>query len=223
MFNHVSGLPALTPLTVRETDGRREYLLPSGRWVPSVTTILGHSKVDVLDEWRNRVGNDEAAKITRRAATRGTKFHEMVERYLTNRSVFENVMPDMRELFNNARSALDLITDIHYIEAQLYSEKLGTAGRTDVVGAYNRTLSIIDFKTSLKPKKEEWIQNYFEQASAYAFMYKELIGVLPKQIVVIIAVDNEPEPQVFVKNPHDYILSLYKKVKTYNKEFGYVS
>jgi len=219
----VEGLPELASLPTEEIDGKRYYITPNGKKLPSVTTVLGHFKKEKINEWRNRVGHEEAQKITNRASVRGTKFHNMLEKYVSNdRSLFENVMPDMKQAFYDIQPTLDKIDNIHYIESPLWSERLGLAGRTDVIGEYEGTLSIIDFKTSLKEKKEEWIDNYFEQGTAYSLMYKERVGNPIKQIVIIILVDGRTEPQIFIKNPDDYVDSLIKKIWLYKKEHTHV-
>jgi hypothetical protein len=223
-FTYINGLPELKRLETQEIDGKRYYLTPTGKKLPSITTVLGHFKKQQLKEWRDRVGTEEANKITRRASTRGTKFHNLMEKYLANQNdLFENIMPDMKQAFKDIQKMVDKIDNIHYIECSLYSEKLGVAGRTDVIGEYDRKLSVIDFKTSLREKKEEHIQNYFEQAAAYAEMYEELVGKAIDQIVVLIAVDNLPEPQCFIKQKHHYLPTLIEKINTYRKEHSHVS
>jgi len=209
--------PELKQLVSEEVNGERYYLSPKGNKLPSVTTVLGYFKKAQIVEWRNRVGAKEANSIANRAATRGTKFHAMMERYLKNEHdiLFKNVMPDMKQAFNDIKSTIDLIDNIHYIESPLYSETLGIAGRTDVIAEYSGTPSIIDFKTSQKLKKEEWIDNYFEQGTAYSLMYEELTSFKIEQIVVIISVSGMSEPQVFVKNRKDYIDSLITKINAY--------
>ena len=220
-FTYVEGLPQLKSLETEEIDGKRFYITPNGIKVPSVTTVLGHSKKHLITEWRNRIGNDEAQKISTRASIRGTKFHNMLEKYLSNDiTLFEDVMPNMRQAFYDVQPTLDKIDDIHYIETSLYSERLGLAGRTDVIGHYAGDLSIIDFKTSTRLKKEEWIDNYFEQGTAYAIMYEELVGQPIDQVVIIISVDGETQPQVFVKQKKDYVDSLIKKIHDYKKEYN---
>jgi genome maintenance exonuclease 1 len=129
----------------------------------------------------------------------------------------------MKQAFRDAEETLDKIDNIHYIEAQLWSEKLGTAGRTDVIGDYDGVLSVIDFKTSLREKKESYIQNYFEQGTAYAEMYEERVGKPIDQIVIIISVDGLDYPQVFIKNKKDHIENLMSKILAYKKEFFHVS
>jgi genome maintenance exonuclease 1 len=222
-FRYVEGLPTIPELTKVEVDGRRLYTTPSGLKLPSVTTVLGHTSKDHITEWKNKIGHDEADAITRRAGVRGTKFHSLMERYLGNQSnLFEGVMPDMKQAFRDVMPALDLIDDIHYMEATLYSETLGIAGRTDCIAHYGNVLSVIDFKTARRPKKEEWIENYFEQATCYAIMYEEMVGIPIDQIVIIISVDHEREPQVFIRDKSHYVDSLLDKIETYKKEMELV-
>ena len=222
-FSYVEGLPDLQPLATEEIGGKRYYVTPSGKKLPSVTTVLGHFKKQSINEWRNRIGHEEAQKISTRASVRGTKFHSLLEKYVSNeRLLFENVMPDMIQAFYDIKPTLDRIDNIHYIESPLWSERLGLAGRTDVIGEFDGTLSIIDFKTSLKEKKEEWIDNYFEQGTAYSLMYKERVGRPIEQIVILISVDGRDEPQIFIKKTSDYVDSLIKKIWLYNKEHNNV-
>ena len=224
-FNYVSDMPVLEPLVVQEIDNKRFYISPNtGNKLPSVTTILGHFGKEGIQKWIDRVGVDAATKIKNRASTRGTKFHVMMEKYIGNdKTLFEGVMPDMKQAFRDAEKTLDKIDNIRYIEAQLWSEKLGTAGRTDVIGDYDGVLSVIDFKTSLREKKESYIQNYFEQGTAYAEMYEERVGEPIEQIVIIISVDGLDYPQVFIKNKKDHIENLMSKISAYKKEFFHVS
>lgn len=222
-FKYLSNMPEMKSLAVEEIGGKRHYISPNGVKLPSMTTVLGHFKKAQIIEWRNRVGSKEADAISNRAATRGTKFHALMERYLKNeQNLFEGVMPDMWQAFSDIRSTIDKIDNIHYIEAPLYSEVLGIAGRTDVIGEYEQVPSIIDFKTSLREKREEWIDNYFEQGTGYSLMYEELTGFQINQIVIIISVDGLDKPQVFVKNRIDYIDSLMTKIEAYKKEHEYV-
>lgn len=222
-FNYLSNMPEMKSLAVEEIGGKRYYISPNGIKLPSMTTVLGHFKKAQIIEWRNRVGAKEADAISNRAAVRGTKFHSLLESYLKNEeNILEDVMPDMRMAFSDIRSTVDKIDNIHYIEAPLYSEVLGVAGRTDVIAEFDQVPSIIDFKTSRREKKEEWIENYFEQGTGYSLMYEELTGFRIDQVVIIIYVDGLEHPQVFVKNRIDYIDSLITKIEAYRKEHEYV-
>ena len=215
MFNYVDGLPKLKSLETKEENGRRFYLLPSGRYVPSVTTMLGYFKAQRIQEWRDRVGHAEADKIRNRASTRGTKFHNLLEKYLCNEPVniiTESLMPDMKQAFNDIKSTIDRINNIHYLETPLYSEKMRLAGRTDVIGEFDEVLSVIDFKTSSKPKTESMIEDYFLQGTCYALMYEERIGTPIDQIVVIMSTDGMEKPQLFVKSKEEYEEKLCDKI-----------
>jgi len=217
-FNFVDNMPELKQLEVDESTGERFYISPNGVKLPSVTTVLSAFKKKSLIEWRNRVGNEEADRIMNRAATRGTKFHNMMESYLRNEEGFLfGVMPDMRQAFNDMQETLDLIDNIRYIESPLYSEKLGVAGRTDCIAEFAGVPSIIDFKTSTKEKKAEWIENYFEQGTAYSLMYEELVGEPIDQIVILISVDYMEHPQVFIRDKNQYVESLLEKIHIYKQ------
>jgi hypothetical protein len=218
-FTYVAGVPELLPLTTEEVNGSRHYLTPTGEKYPSVTTLLGHFNKKKLAEWRNRVGHEEAQRISNRASTRGTKFHSLIERYLENKPIkevlHEDVMPDMRQAFIDIRPVLNRIDNIRYLECALYSTRMKIAGRTDAIADFDGQLSVIDFKTSTRLKSESYIQGYFEQTTAYAHMYEERVGTPIDQIVVIISVDQEPEPQVFVKSKELYSSSLFQKILDY--------
>ena len=99
----------------------------------------------------------------------------------------------------------------------LYSETLGLAGQVDCIAEYDGVPSVIDFKTSSKLKKEEWITHYFEQCTCYSLMYEEMTGIKAKQIVILISVDHE-HPQVFIKKRGDYVNGLYDKLKQFRSE-----
>lgn len=218
-FNYVSGLPTPVQLNTIEGENGRFYITPGGNSVPSVTTVLGYSKRHIIQEWRNRVGHDEANRVSSKASSRGTRFHNLCEKYLTNKeNILDGIMPDLLQAFRDVRSSLDRIDNLHYVEAPLFSEDLGIAGRTDVIGEFDGKLSVIDFKTSNREKDENWIRDYFLQGTAYALMYEELTGTPIDQIVIIISVDHSPTPQVFIKNKEDYIVELLEKIITYKKD-----
>jgi hypothetical protein len=121
-------------------------------------------------------------------------------------------MPTNLEMFRALKGCLDEHVDnIRSVEGFLYSNYLRTAGQVDLIAEYDGKLSIIDFKTSKKKKPESWIQGYFLQASAYAFMFEERTNIRVPQLVVMIGVDGESEPQVFIKNAkerNEYLLQF---------------
>ena len=219
-FNHIYKEPLIADLPREEINGKRYYVTPSGKRLPSVTTFLSHFKGDSIRKWREKVGEEEANRISKRASTRGTKFHSLMESYLSNQKGFlteEDVMPDMQMAFHEMRPVIDRIDNVHYLETMLYSETLGLAGQVDCIAEFDGVPSVIDFKTSLRLKKEEWILSYFEQCTCYSLMYEEMTGIKAKQIVVLISVDHE-QPQVFVKQRGDYVPELYNKVKQFREE-----
>ena len=188
-------------------DGKRHYVTPEGGKYKSVTTILDE-KLDktALLEWRKKVGETEANRISTQAANRGTAIHDIAEHYLLNNESFpKGSMPANVDTFRKLRPIIDeRIGKIYGLEYFLYSDVLKTAGATDCIAEFDGINSIIDFKTSKKPKKEEWIQSYFYQATCYAMMAEERLGLVIPQIAILIAVDHE-EPQVFVKPKLEYV------------------
>jgi genome maintenance exonuclease 1 len=192
----------------RIIDGKRYYFAPDGGRYPSVTTVLGENKDKTfLQKWIDTVGEEKAEQIKVQAGNRGTALHTICEDYLLNKDVYpEGVMPANIMTFSNLKSVLDTrVGKVFAVEAPLYSKKLNTAGRTDCIAEFDGVVSIVDFKTSLKPKKEEWIQDYFYQATCYSLMAEALTDLKIPQIAIIITVDGQPEPQVFVKNKYLYV------------------
>ena len=125
-----------------------------------------------ITRWRESVGDQVANTIMRNAARRGTAVHTLTEDYLNNRELSkQDVLPTA--LFSILKSELDNINNIVLQEGSLCSHKWGVAGRVDCIAEFNGKLSVIDFKTSTKEKKEEWVENYFIQTSAYCEMYEK--------------------------------------------------
>lgn len=221
VFNYVRGLPILQSLKTEEDKRGRYYVTPSGKKVPSVTTVLGYFKRGAITEWRARIGEQEANRISGQASGRGTRFHSMMEKYLGNEPIekilHENIMPDIKAAFNAFLAFANRIDNIHYLESPLYSEKLSIAGRTDCIGEFDNELSIIDFKTSKQHKKEEHIQDYFQQGTAYALMYEELIGKHIDQVVIMISPNDGSIPQLFIRKKDEYIEPLLEKIHQYHQ------
>lgn len=200
-----------------ELSGVRHYQTPGGNY-PSVTTVLGAmTDKSGVDQWRNRVGNEEADRIGKLAATRGTNVHQMLEDYVRGLEV-DTSMPFNTHLFKQVKRVLDASVDnVIGCEVVLKSDYLKVAGTCDLIANYDGTLSIIDYKTSAKNKMKNWIEGYFLQTSLYSYMLWEMTGMLAKNVVVIIAVDEETQPQVFVESPKDYVEKAISMVKSYHK------
>lgn len=203
-FIHV-GCAINYDLLTETINGKRFYVTPDGKKYPSVTTITSqHNKKSIL-EWRKRVGEEEATRISTKAAGRGTQVHKLCEEYLKNNPDYaKKHMPTNIVLFKTIQPVLDkYVNNIHAIEVPLYSNHLRTAGRVDCIAEFDGKLSVIDFKTANKLKDEDKIQNYFMQCAAYAIMYEERTGISVPRIAVIIAVEDE-SPQVFVKKRDEF-------------------
>jgi len=203
------------------TDSGRYYQTPSGVRYPSITTVVGMMNKKAIMEWRKRVGEEEANRISSKAASRGTRVHSICEDYLNNVDIYSKKYSIIDlESFSRLRPIFDTnIDNIHIQETRLYSDYLEVAGTVDCVAEYNGKLSIIDFKTALKPKSKDYITNYFCQASAYAVMYEERTGIPVSQIVIIISVDDE-QPQVFIEKRDNYIPKLMEVRKEYKEVYG---
>jgi CRISPR/Cas system-associated exonuclease Cas4 (RecB family) len=120
--------------------------------------------------------------------------------------------------FHDVKEQLDTrLTTVYSQEAPLYSEHLGLAGRVDCVGVWDGKNSIIDYKTSRKLKKKEWISGYFMQCAAYAIMWEERTGMPITQLVVLIAVDDN-EPQVFIEHRDNWVQPLLDVIEQYTLE-----
>ena len=190
MFNHVDiGLPQLDRETI---DGVRYYSVPDEdellRLV-SITSVTSHFNKEIFVKWRKKVGNEEADRITKKATSRGTDMHTLVEHHLKNESI-PNVQPISEFLFKISKPELNKIDNIHALESSLYSKQLGIAGTVDCIAEHEGELAIIDFKTSKKPKPREWIDHYFVQCMAYGCMLYELTGISVKKLVIIMACEN---------------------------------
>ena len=216
MFTHLNKLGDFE-LEANTIDGVRYYTLPSGKKAPSITSITSFYNRQTFINWRKKIGEEEANKITKVATDRGTKFHDLVEKYLSNEDVssLKGVLPSTKARWSAARESLNKIDNIHALEKPLYSEYFGIAGRVDCIAEYEGELAVIDFKTSKKIKPEKWLQNYFVQETAYACMYYEMTGISVKKIVTLMVADNG-DVKVYEKtNKSDYIKLLTKYIKEF--------
>ena len=224
MFNHVEiDLPKLSRETI---DGVRYYSVPDNdeliRLV-SITSVTSHFNKQIFLNWRKKVGDEKADRVTKAATTRGTNMHTLTEHYLKNDQKLPDVPPISKFLFNVAKEKLSKIDNIHALEGSLYSRHLGIAGTVDCIAEYDGELSIIDFKTSAKPKPREWIENYFVQAMAYGCMFYELTGISVKKLVIIMSCENgecvvyeEYDKTKFIKLLDKYIKKfIHDKLELY--------
>ena len=200
-----------------KTDGTRLYKTPSGRAYPSVTTITGLHSAKGIAEWRKRVGETEANRISGKASARGTRIHQYCEDYLRG-NIFEADMFDL-EMFNSIKFLLDEIDNIHCLEDALYSDHLEVAGTVDCIAEFQGKLSVIDFKTASRPKDRDDIHNYFMQTAAYAVAFEERTGIPIGRLVIIMAVDND-DPRWFIEKRDNWVGGFRKLRLDYKNKFA---
>jgi genome maintenance exonuclease 1 len=221
MFTHIEhNFPQLLRETV---DGTRMYISPTGERYPSVTTVLSDYNKEGLKEWRARVGETKANEISRKATTRGTSVHKVIEKFLKNEDVSNiEMLPNVKSLFVRMKEELsEKVNNIHCLESPLFSHELKLAGTVDCIAEHNGILSVIDFKTSIRLKKKEQIGNYFMQAAAYRTMFHEMTGLLAKQVVILIGVDTANFCQTLVVKEDELELhkqELLKYIDAYNSK-----
>ena len=223
IFNHIDlNLPQLERETI---DGVRYYKVPDNDELiklVSITSVTSHKNRQIFVNWRKKIGEEEADKITRQATSRGTDMHTLVEHHLKNETLPE-VQPLSDFLFKISKSTLNRINNIHALEGSLYSKQLGIAGTVDCIAEFDGELSIIDFKTSKKPKPREWIEHYFVQCMAYGCMLYELTGIPVKKLVIIMACENgecvvyeERDKTKYIKLLTEYIREFVRdKLESY--------
>ena len=226
-FNHVDvSLPKLSRETI---DGVRYYSVPDEDELlklVSITSVTSHFNKEIFVNWRKRVGDVEADRVTKAATTRGTDMHTLTEHYLKNDEKLPKVPPISDFLFKIAKPKLNLIDNIHSLEGALYSKELGIAGTVDCIAEYDGELSIIDFKTSKKPKPRNWIEHYFVQAMAYGCMLYEMKDISIKKLVIIMACENgecvvyeETDKAKYIKLLGEYIRKFVgDKLELYGTE-----
>ena len=193
-------------------DGKRLYQNPWGDPVPSVTTILSATqpaeKRQALANWRKRVGTEEAQRITTTAANRGTVMHNILEHWALgeyetynpgNNIVHQQAKAMAQVVVDNIENDVDEIwgTEVNLVAKELY------AGTTDLVGVYKGEATIMDFKQTNKPKKREWIDDYFLQGAAYANAHNEMYGTDISRIAIFMC-SGDCEWQLFESDTNDF-------------------
>ena len=225
MFNHVDlDLPTLERETI---DGGRYYQTPEGnKKLVSITSVISYINRQIFIDWRKKVGTEEADKITRKATSRGTDYHTLAENHLGNKEFEQGTVQPLSEfLFLQSKDKLNQIDNVHALESSLYSLELGIAGTVDCIAEYDGELSVIDFKTSKKPKPREWIDHYFVQCAAYACMLFEMTGIMVKKFVIIMSCENgecvtyeEYDKRKYIDLLSDYIREFVEyKLQDYAK------
>jgi genome maintenance exonuclease 1 len=206
LINNIYSYPRLERLDLKNG---RYYLDSNNNPVPSVTTVLSKtSKSSIqIDQWRTRVGNEEADRIIKQSTDIGTMVHEALENYLNNKNWNNFSSNNDGQIAKNISnkfidSGLDRINEIWGLEAGLMLDNL-YAGTADCIGIFNGVSSIIDFKTSKKIKKREWIGDYFLQGCAYANAHNVMFETNIKQVVILM-VDRDLTFKEFVVGPSEF-------------------
>ena len=215
-FIHLANRPELSfGMRTENVNGKRNYVTPSGKLYPSITTILSELSKAAIQAWRERVGEEEANKISTKASRRGTSLHSLCESYIKNEDEYlDGQTPNVIELFKTIEPFLERVDNVDGVELALYSDHFGIAGRTDLIAEFDGMLSVIDYKTSNKTKKKEWCESYFAQGAFYGVAYEELTNIPVPQVVIIMAVENE-SPQLFVEKRNDWIDKIWEAKKIY--------
>ncbi len=210
-----------TSLNRDESTGKRLYACPDGFKVPSVTTILDKTKPaearEALANWKKAVGEQKAQQITTEAANRGTRMHKYLEDFIKGEQLKESVSnPYAQQSLVMAKKVITEgfvnVKEVWGSEVPLYFPEL-YAGTTDCVGIHDGDEAILDFKQSNKPKKLEWIEDYFLQLTAYALAHNEVHGTNIRKGVIMMCVRppevapgqwGEPQYQQFILEPKDF-------------------
>jgi genome maintenance exonuclease 1 len=202
-----------TPVPRVEINGKRFYATPDGNKLPSVTTILDRTKppekMKALQEWRRRVGEQKAQQITTEAANRGTRMHTYLEEYVkTGELKDRGTNPFGWASHAMAQTVIDQgvtgrVDEFWGYEVPLYFPGI-YAGTTDAAGMHLNEQSILDYKQTNKPKKIEWIEDYFLQLCAYAEAHNELHGTTIKKGVILMCVKPETDDMGNVLTQPEY-------------------
>jgi CRISPR/Cas system-associated exonuclease Cas4 (RecB family) len=216
MFTHIDlNLPQLTRENI---DGVRYYNIgEENKKLVSITSVISHFNREKFSEWRKRIGEEEANKITRKATSRGTDTHTLVENYLLNQELPE-VQPISEHLFKIAKPTLSRINNIHCLESSLYSEILGVAGSVDTIAEFDGELAVIDYKTSAKPKPREWVEGYFVQTMFYGMALYEMTGIQIKKLVIIMTCENGECVVYEERDLEKYMRLVVKYIKKFVKD-----
>ena len=206
-------------LNRRSIDETRYYDVGDNIVFPSVTSVISFISRKKFADWRAKVGDEEANRITKKATTRGTKLHKVFEDYLQNKdyeSLKEYESPLIQLMFKSAKFYLDTrLDEIYQQETTMFSPRLCLAGTLDLICEVDKELSIVDFNTSAKAKPEEWLEDYFVQLSAYWAMFSERTGVVPKKLVVFLVAENGDVQIVERRNIMHYLTTLQNYVSQF--------
>lgn len=210
-------------------NGSRKYITPDGFAVPSVTTILDATKSEeskkALQEWRKRVGEEKAKQITTEAAGRGTRMHKWLENHVkTGDAGQPGTNPYSIQSHNMAKTIIEKglsnCQEFWGTEVSLYFPEV-YAGTTDLVGIHNNAEAIMDHKQTNKPKKREWIDDYFIQLAAYATAHNETHGTnIRKGVIFMCSADNNYQEFIIEGQEFDHWTTVwFQRLEQYYTKF----
>lgn len=218
-----------TPISRTNIEGKRHYCLPDGSAVPSVTTILDKTapaeKKQALQNWRNRVGAVKAQEISTEAANRGTRMHKWLENFVLNGAMDSpgsNPYSQQSHAMANTivfHGLANNVSECWGVEVPVYFSGL-YAGTTDCIGLWKGKPAIIDFKQTNKPKKREWIEDYFLQLAAYSQAHNNMHGTdIRTGVILMCSANNEYQEFVVEENEFDtWSGKWFDRVEQYYKE-----
>jgi len=211
-FDHSPYIDLPRAKQINTPNGRR-YQTPDGNVYPSITTLLGDQpeKKRMIAEWRARVGEEEANKIARQSASRGTDLHNLMEKYILGDDIDpKKIMPSTLARFRIVQKCIDDNLQLVYAsETPIFSDILRIAGTADLICEWDGKVTVIDFKTSRKRKTREMITDYFMQATAYSIMFEEHTGIECHDFAILI-VSDDGEFDCFEGKRNDYVRQLIR-------------
>jgi hypothetical protein len=191
----------------------------TGEEYPSITRVLGARPKPQLAAWKKRVGRTEAARITTESTSRGTKLHLLAESYINNEAdqvtdALSTLTDDVQQFWGDMCPWLDEhVQRVHGQESDMYSARLKVAGRVDLLATVDGDLAVVDFKTSRRPKKRDYVLDYFLQGCFYSLCVFEHTGLKVKRIIFPIV---SPEGlEVFETTPSAEFKNLRKRIDEY--------
>ena len=194
--------------SITDENGKRQYTTPGGAVYPSVTTVVGWEKNQYWAKWRAENPQESA-----RTSRRGTNLHKIMEDWISTGTLDQR---DETYLALQLQPYMKHMGRIYGQEVPLWSDLLRLAGRTDCIAEYRRKLSVIDFKGSTRAKRAEDIDNYFQQATAYAIMWQERTGMKVPQIVILVSCE-DGIVQEFIRNPNEFVPMLKDSIDRYTR------
>jgi genome maintenance exonuclease 1 len=211
-YNYTPCVIECEELRVVENKYGRAYISPTGKPLPSVTTVTGFEGKDGFDIWKRKNPQE-----MQRVCDRGNTIHSMMEHLLKNEEVVLCEQEDVNALYRNLRDHVETkIDNVYALEKHMWSDRIGLAGRVDCICDYDGKLSVVDFKGSTREKYESGIKGYFMQATAYALMFQELTGRKVEQIVILVSCETGTL-QEFIKKPIEYVPGLLRAIHLYNQ------